>query len=110
MKTRRVVVWGSITVALLMAGVLILEAPRSLTVLGIIVIIGLIAGQVNTGTIAVLRVSPWARGAAMSWNELAAASGSLLGIGLGSIGIAGFLLYADPGPASRRKRAAYPPA
>ncbi len=88
LKTRRVLVWGSLVVAALMAGVLVLEAPLIVTIAGIILMIGIVAAQVNTGTIAVLRVSPWARGAAMSWNELAAASGSLTGIGLGSIGLA----------------------
>jgi MFS transporter, DHA1 family, multidrug resistance protein len=88
LKSRRVLIWGNLIVAGLIMGVLVLEAPLVLTIAGIILIIGMVAGQVNTGTIAVLRVSPWARGAAMSWNELAAASGSLTGIGLGSIGLA----------------------
>ena len=88
LKTRRVLVWGSLINAALMSAVLIANAPLWLTLPGIILIIGLVAAQINTGTIAVLRVSPWARGAAMSWNELAAATGSLAGIGLGSIGLA----------------------
>jgi predicted MFS family arabinose efflux permease len=88
LKTRRVLVWGSLINAVLITGVLVFEAPLLVTLPGIIFIIGLVAAQINTGTIAVLRVSPWARGAAMSWNELAAATGSLAGIGLGSIGIA----------------------
>jgi predicted MFS family arabinose efflux permease len=88
LKTRRVLVWGSLTNAFLMTAVLVFDAPIWVTILGIIFIIGLVAAQINTGTIAVLRVSPWARGAAMSWNELAAATGSLMGIGLGSIGLA----------------------
>lgn len=88
LKTRRVLIQGSLIVAFLMAGVLIIEAPLYLTIPGIIFIIGIIAGQINTGTIAVLRLSPWARGAAMAWNELAAATGSLMGIGIGSIGLA----------------------
>lgn len=88
LKTRRVLIWGSLVVAVLMTGVLVFDAPLYVTIPGIIFIVGIIAGQVNTGTIAVLRLSPWARGAAMSWNELAAATGSLTGIGLGSIGLA----------------------
>ena len=88
LKTRRVLVWGSLIVAALMLGVLVIEAPLAATLPGIIILVGIIAAQINTGTIAVLRVSPWARGAAMSWNELAAATGSLMGIGLGSIGLA----------------------
>jgi predicted MFS family arabinose efflux permease len=88
LKTRRVLVWGSLTVAALIFVVLVLESPIYVTLPGIIALIGILAAQVNTGTIAVLRVSPWARGAAMSWNELAAATGSLIGIGLGSIGLA----------------------
>lgn len=88
LKTRRVLIQGSLIVASLMTGVLIVEAPLYLTIPGIIFIIGIIAGQINTGTIAVLRLSPWARGAAMAWNELAAATGSLMGIGIGSIGLA----------------------
>jgi predicted MFS family arabinose efflux permease len=88
LKTRRVLVWGGSGVAILMALVLVIAAPLYLALPGIIVIIGLIAAQINTGTIAVLRLSPWARGAAMAWNEVAAATGSLIGIGLGSLGIA----------------------
>lgn len=88
LKTRRVLILGSLIVATLMAGVLIIVAPLWMTIAGIILMIGIVAAQINAGTIAVLRVSPWARGAAMSWNELAAASGSLTGIGLGSIGLA----------------------
>jgi predicted MFS family arabinose efflux permease len=88
LKTRRILIWGGLTAASLMLAVLVIEAPPYLTLPGIILIVGIVAAQVNTGTIAVLRLSPWARGAAMAWNELAAATGSLIGIGLGSIGLA----------------------
>lgn len=88
LKARRVLIWGGILVAALIAGVLVFAAPLYLTLPGIILIIGCVAAQINTGTIAVLRLSPLARGAAMAWNELAAATGSLAGIGLGSIGLA----------------------
>jgi L-rhamnose mutarotase len=54
----------------------------------VLMFIAILAAQENTGTIAVLRLSPDARGAAMSWNELAAGIGSFLGIGTGSIGLA----------------------
>jgi predicted MFS family arabinose efflux permease len=88
LKTRRVLVWGGLAAATLMACTLVFTTPLYVTLPGIILIIGIIAAQINTGTIAVLRLSPWARGAAMAWNELAAATGSLIGIGLGSIGLA----------------------
>jgi predicted MFS family arabinose efflux permease len=88
LKTRRVLIWGGSVVATIMALVLIISVPLYVTVPGIIAIIGLIAAQINTGTIAVLRLSPWARGAAMAWNEVAAATGSLIGIALASFGIA----------------------
>lgn len=87
-KTRRVLVWGGAASAGLFVIVLILQVPIVVMLPCLVLLIGLLAAQIQTGTIAVLRLSPWARGAAMSWNELAAGAGSLLGIGLGSTGLA----------------------
>jgi MFS transporter, DHA1 family, inner membrane transport protein len=88
LRTRRVLVWGGVVVVLLVFGSLVREVPLPVMIVSAVLLVGIVAAQENTGTIAVLRLSPDARGAAMSWNELAAGAGSLLGIGLGSIGMA----------------------
>ena len=87
-KTRRVLVWGGLGASGLYVFMLVIHTPIEVMVLCLVVTVGLIAAQVNTGTVAVLRLLPWARGAAMSWNELAVGVGFLLGIGSGSIGLA----------------------
>jgi predicted MFS family arabinose efflux permease len=87
-RTWRVLVWGGVLATALLAVMLILRIPIELMIASVIAFIGIVAAQENTGTIAALRLAGDARGAAMSWNELAAGVGALIGIGLGSIGLA----------------------
>jgi predicted MFS family arabinose efflux permease len=88
LRTFRILVWGGCIAVALLALMLIGELPLRLMIPAIFVFIVVIAAQENTGTIAALRLAGHARGAAMSWNELAAGIGALIGIGFGSIGLA----------------------
>lgn len=88
LRTFRILVWGGCVAVLLLALMLINELPLAYMIPAIFVFIVVIAAQENTGTIAALRLAGHARGAAMSWNELAAGIGALIGIGFGSIGLA----------------------
>jgi predicted MFS family arabinose efflux permease len=72
----------------LLAVMLIYHPPLGVMIPATMLFIVVIAAQENTATIAALRLAGDARGAAMSWNELAAGLGSLLGIGSCSIGLA----------------------
>jgi len=53
-------------------------------VLALVFVLGV---QENAATLIVLKLGASARGAAMSWNELSAATGSMVGIGLASLGL-----------------------
>ena len=88
LKIRRVLIWGGVTGAVIMIFGFVNHAPLPLGMVAIVAFIGVAAAQINTGTIALLRLAPDFRGAAASWNEFAAGSGSLMGIGLCSIGLA----------------------
>jgi MFS transporter, DHA1 family, multidrug resistance protein len=88
LKTFRILVWGGFVVIALLALMLINELPLPLMIPAVFVFVAVIGAQENTGTIAALRLAGHARGAAMSWNELAGGAGALIGIGSGSIGLA----------------------
>jgi predicted MFS family arabinose efflux permease len=88
LRTFRILVWGGCVAVALLAVMLIGELPLRLMIPSVFIFIVVIAAQENTGTIAALRLAGHARGAAMSWNELAAGAGALIGIGFGSIGLA----------------------
>ncbi len=85
-RIRLALVEGGLVVALMLLLALVFALP-ALPTIGLIVaaMFGL-ALQENASTLTVLDLSPQARGAAMSLNELSAAAGALSGIGLGSIG------------------------
>ncbi len=88
LRTFRILVWGGCAAVLLLALMLINELPLHFMIPAVFIFIIVIAAQENTGTIAALKLAGHARGAAMSWNELAAGVGALIGIGFGSIGLA----------------------
>jgi predicted MFS family arabinose efflux permease len=88
LRTFRILVWGGCIAVVLLALMFIAELPLRVMIPVVYVFVIIIAAQENTGTIASLRLAGHARGAAMSWNELAGGMGSLIGIGLGSIGLA----------------------
>lgn len=88
LKTFRILVWGGCVVVVLLALMLINELPLPVMIPAVFLFVIVIAAQENTGTIAALRLAGHARGAAMSWNELAGGAGALIGIGSGSIGLA----------------------
>ena len=88
LRTYRILVWGGCLAVILLALMFIAELPLALMIVSTYLFIVVIAAQENTGTIAALRLAGHARGAAMSWNELAAGFGALIGIGFGSIGLA----------------------
>jgi predicted MFS family arabinose efflux permease len=87
-RTWRILIWGGIAGTALLAIMLVITIPLELMIVCVIAFIAVVGAQENTGTIAALRRAGEARGAAMSWNQLAAGMGSLIGIGLGSIGLA----------------------
>ncbi len=88
LRTWRVLVWGGCMIVALLSAMLIATLHLWLMIPAVFLFIGVVAAQENAGTIAALRLAGHARGAAMSWNELAAGAGALLGVGSGSIGLA----------------------
>jgi predicted MFS family arabinose efflux permease len=88
LRTFRILVWGGCLAIVLLALMFVAELPLIAMIPTTYLFIIVIAAQENTGTIAALRLAGHARGAAMSWNEVAAGVGALIGIGSGSIGLA----------------------
>ena len=78
---------GGMIVAALMFSSVTLNPGLIATVVLILVAMYTLALQENASTLAVLELSREARGAATALNELSAASGALIGIGLGSLGL-----------------------
>ncbi len=78
---------GGALVAILTFASVTLNPGLIVTVLVILVVMCGLALQENASTLSVLEFSREARGAATALNELSAASGALIGIGVGSIGL-----------------------
>ena len=78
---------GGVTVAILTFTSVALNPGLIATIVLVLVVMFGLALQENASTLAVLEFSQEARGAATALNELSAAAGALLGIGLGSIGL-----------------------
>jgi predicted MFS family arabinose efflux permease len=88
LRTFRILVWGGCLAITLLGLMFVAEPPLIVMIPLTYTFIVVIAAQENTGTIAALRLAGEARGAAMSWNELAAGIGAFIGIGSASIGLA----------------------
>ncbi len=83
---RQTLVEGGLVIGSMLLLALVFTLPVLPTVGLIVATMFGLALQENASTLTVLELSPDARGAAMSLNELSAAAGALTGIGLGSIG------------------------
>ncbi len=86
-RFRTALVEGGLVLAILVFFGLVFNPGALATVVLILFAMFGLALQENASTLAVLDLSRETRGAAMSLNELSAASGALSGIGLGSIGL-----------------------
>jgi MFS transporter, DHA1 family, inner membrane transport protein len=86
LRTRRVLGHGGLAAGSLAVLALVFDPGVAGTVTCVVAIVGIFAAQENASTIAILRLAPDQRGAAMSWNELVAGAGALIGIGAASIG------------------------
>ncbi len=86
-RFRIALVEGGLILAILVFFGLVINPGVLATIILIVLVMFGLAVQENASTLAVLNLSGELRGAAMSLNELSAASGALSGIGLGSIGL-----------------------
>lgn len=87
-RLRLALVETGLAIGMLAGGALSLDVPLGVVITLVALIMFGLAVQENASTVAVMELSPEARGAAMSLNELSAAAGTLTGIGLGSLAIA----------------------
>jgi predicted MFS family arabinose efflux permease len=77
---------GGFLAAALFVLMLVTDPGVALMVVGFVALIGVFAAQEAASTIALLRLAPDQRGAAMSGNELVAGVGALVGIGAAALG------------------------
>ncbi|MGA7672866.1 MAG: MFS transporter [Nitrolancea sp.] len=86
-RFRLALIGGGTAVAVLTFTSVTLNPGLIATIVLILLVMYALALQENASTLAVLEMSREARGAATALNELSAASGALIGIGLGSVGL-----------------------